>query len=106
MIGAMTERLTLQREVYTPDGIGGQTKTWTTVGTVWAQVMPVRGAEPMIEGRVAATETVKFRMWAREDMTETTRILHRGVPWNVRNVVTASGRNGLIDVVAERGVAM
>lgn len=38
-------QVALQQPNDTPDGIGGQTRTWTTVATVWGRVTPVSGSE-------------------------------------------------------------
>lgn len=105
MIGAMDTRITLQRAVETPDGIGGVTKAWADIKTVWAKIGAVRGSEAVAEGRVAAVETVKFTIWRRDDVGEAARIVCGGVVWNIRNVVTSSERKLSLDIVAERGVA-
>lgn len=105
MIGAMDQRIALQAETATPDGIGGVTKAWATFATIWAKVTPQRGQEAMQEGRMAASETVKFTIYSRADVTELTRIVWGGVNYNVRNVQAGSNRDLTMVVVAERGVA-
>lgn len=44
--GALRHRVTILSSTTTPDGIGGNTRTTTTVGTVWACVSPQKGAGP------------------------------------------------------------
>lgn len=104
-LGAMDERIQLQAETATVDGIGGVTKAWVTFASVWAKVTPQRGQEAMQEGRMAASEAVKFMVYSRNDVTELTRIVWRGVNYNVRNVQSGSHRDLTMVVVAERGVA-
>lgn len=105
MIGAMDQRIHLQAETATADGIGGVTKAWVTFASPYAKVTPQRGQEAMQEGRMAASEAVKFTMHRRNDVTELTRIVWGGVNYNVRNVQAGSGRDLTMVIVAERGVA-
>ena len=105
MIGKMDQRIALQREIATPDGIGGVTKAWSTFATVWARVAPVRGAEAVQEGRMMASELVKFTIYTRADVTELTRLVWNGTAFNVRNIPSDSPRSLHMDMIGERGVA-
>lgn len=42
---ALNRRLELQASVNVADGAGGFAVTWTTLGTLWAEVKPVSGRE-------------------------------------------------------------
>lgn len=41
-IGDMRKRVVIQHKTRTPDGGGGNTVTWSTLATVWANVEPIR----------------------------------------------------------------
>jgi len=43
--GRLRHRIRLKSPIQTPDGMGGITKTWGTVGVYWASIEPLRGRE-------------------------------------------------------------
>ena len=105
MIGELDQRITLQNLTDTPDGIGGVTRAWSDVATVWARVKPQTGREAMAEGRMAATMLTKFTIRTRA-VDETMRIVWGGVQYNIRQIPDSSPRDQFMDILAERGVAM
>lgn len=42
---SLRRRITLESRSVVEDGIGGQSTTWTTVATVWADIQPLSGRE-------------------------------------------------------------
>ena len=106
--GSMDQRITLQRRVATADGAGGETLSWadlTSDPRPWAMVVAKAGRENMQEGRMAATFTVLFTIYNRDDLTETDRILWDGVAYNIRGIRREGGRKLRLVIEAERGVA-
>ena len=79
-IGKMDQSVTLQSRSVVADAMGQDTITWTTVATVWAEVVPVRGAEFFAAAQTQASQTLKFRIWFREDVDATWRLI-----WQSRN---------------------
>lgn len=57
IIGRMTERLTLQEPVKTPDGRGGYTTVWTTRKTVWAEPRKPTFNTSIVAGAVSSDMT-------------------------------------------------
>lgn len=59
----LNRKLELQDPVRSPDGAGGWSISWTTLGHVWAQIAPGRGRELSIAtldiARVPLTITVR-----------------------------------------------
>lgn len=104
-IGKLDQRITLQAQTATPDGIGGVTQGWVTIGTVWARAGAVRASEAMAEGRMNAEAQVRFTIRARGDLTERHRIIWRGVAYNIRGIPLPQTRALYMDVIADRGVA-
>lgn len=108
MIGAMDQKITLQRIVQTPDGAGGQTDAWVNYSVnpqVWAQVVARSGREAITEGRVVASYVVTFKIWNRSDVGDRDRILWNGVSYNIRGIRHESGSALVLSIDAERGVA-
>lgn len=106
-IGAMDQRVTLQRIVRTADGAGGIVEAWedfTDRPTVWANVIAKAGSESMIEGRMTATFTVLFTIHNRRDIEPRDRIIWQGVAYNIRGIRDMGGRELRLVIEAERGV--
>lgn len=59
----LNRKLALQTAVRTPDGAGGWTVTWSTLGDLWAEVRPGRGRSLTVAtldvARVPLTITVR-----------------------------------------------
>lgn len=107
-IGAMDQRITLQRFTAAQDGYGGQLQTWVDYPTnpcVWANVIAKSGRESMTEDRMAATFVVLFTIWNRRDIDPRDRILWQGVAYNIRGIRDEGARAQRITIEAERGVA-
>lgn len=81
----MRQRITLQGPVWTPDGAGGRVRSFADLpnGTVWAEVTPRFGGEMLDSGRVNAEVKATFRVYTRNDVNETCRILWQGEAWNI-----------------------
>ena len=52
-------RVLIESQSLVDDGFGGQTNTWTTVGTYWAWVQPFNGNERYIQEHLQSTVTHK-----------------------------------------------
>lgn len=108
MIGAMDQRITLQRFSEAADGIGGVERAWANLSvtpSVWAAVKAKAGREAMEEGRVNASYVVLFTIYNRDDLSELDRILWNGEAYNIRNLRREGGRKLRLVIEAERGVA-
>ena len=104
--GALDERITIKQESETPDGGGGATVALVDVGTVWAQVEPVRGQERVIADQERGVTT--YRITVRNDgdgaaITEAMTIVWRSTTLNVTGAPNA-GRAMYRTVEAQSGV--
>lgn len=59
----LNRALELQEAVHGPDGAGGFSVAWVTLGTLWAEVMPGTGRDPAGEEVVLAS--VPYRITVR-----------------------------------------
>jgi SPP1 family predicted phage head-tail adaptor len=75
-LGQMRHRLTLEEPgPVVPDGQGGSTPTWTTVGTYWARVRPLSGRELFNARQTKATTTHEITMRAQVPVGPNSRLL-------------------------------
>lgn len=59
----LNRSLVLEAPTQTPDNAGGFALTWTTVGTLWGEVMPGSGRDPA--GVEITLATVPYRITVR-----------------------------------------
>ncbi|ADO42300.1 head-tail adaptor protein [Ketogulonicigenium vulgare] len=60
----MNRALILQAPTRTPDGAGGYTQGWQTLGTLWAAVTPATGREAAALGAALARVPVRITLRA------------------------------------------
>jgi SPP1 family predicted phage head-tail adaptor len=74
-IGRMRQRVTLQSLTETPDSYGQRIQTWTTVGTYWAYLKAISGAEMVNGQQIKANVTHFVQMRYVGSVTPSMRIL-------------------------------
>lgn len=104
--GKLDERVEVVAIVQTPDDYGGYTNADNSLGTVWAQVEPVRGQERVIADQ--AKGVAGYRVTARNagafaQATTAHVLVWRGQRMNVRWAPEA-GRAPTRMIEAETGV--
>lgn len=72
--GRFTERLTVQSATETADSQGGASVAWTTVDSVWAELVPLRAAEWMQAQAMGSIASYRFRTRVRTDVTPSMRV--------------------------------
>lgn len=103
--GRLDQRITIERETLTDDGIGGKVSAWSTLAAVWAGVKPMSGREAIDRGGVVAVSKVRFTIRNSIDVVETDRIVWGGKLYNIREILLSGHRPLYLEVVAERGVS-
>jgi SPP1 family predicted phage head-tail adaptor len=103
--GKLNCPITIERFTSVSDMMGGQTDTWATWKSVWAQVTPKAGRESLDEGRANATFVVVFTIYRLPGLIDADRIVWQGVPYNIRGILDTGETDLQMKVEAERGVA-
>ena len=96
--GQLDRRITLQRQSETDDGLATVAGDWTDIATVWAQLMPVLGAEKFAAQEVGGTARRKFkirRSSAVADLNSKDRVVYSGATHDIWDV-SEMGRDFLI----------
>jgi SPP1 family predicted phage head-tail adaptor len=103
MIGALTERVTIEQRVRTPDTGGGAAQSWTAVATVWAKVTArPRGEELESDGRRALT-VFELTIRRRTDVTAAMRAVWRGQALYFRGIVDEGAHQPYLRILADDG---
>lgn len=95
--GKLRHRLRIESETEARDAVGGVTRSWSTVATVWGEVRSPRGAEEL---RVHTVQEVGVRVIEiryRSDVTTHHRLVHveagaDAAIYNVKSAVDPDGR--------------
>lgn len=105
--GQLTERIRIETPQRVADGYGGETETWTTTATVWAEVKAVRGREPEEAGKPEMSVTYLITIRRRSDLTAADRIVwttNGNTELNLREIRDQGPRHEWLTLVAESGV--
>jgi len=71
--GELDQRINIEEEVATPDGMGGTTTAWQLVAAVWAKVRPLTGTERTAAAQVESPAKYAVIMRNR-DISENQRL--------------------------------
>lgn len=104
-VGELDQRITIERKQLTPDGMGGNSLAWVSIGSVWAHVRPKSGRETVGFERLNGETTYIFIVRNSIDVKYSDRIVWDGVEFNVDNIPKPKGRALYMEVEATSGVA-
>lgn len=103
--GRLNQRIQIQSKSETPDTDygGGKNASWTTVATIWAEVIPYgHGIEQFIGGATRSENSLTFRIRYRSDITASMRIVFQGRNYAIRgSYEPPEYRSTLLDIFAE-----
>lgn len=71
----LNRRVTLQEPVYTDNSRGGRATSWSTIGELWAELIPLRGNTALEQLVNTDTQTWKVTVRWREGLTGEHRFL-------------------------------
>lgn len=103
--GELDQLITIEEQVNTPDGYGGNTVAWTSKGNIFALVRPLSGREMTEFDRVNAEARYLFVVRYPADIIDSDRIIWEGEEYNIRVRKMPKGRDLYMQIEAERGVA-
>lgn len=98
----LRERVSIQSRTLTSDGLGGNTESWTTFATVFAQVMAVSGSarEQVIAAQREARTAYRIIMRNRSDITTQMRLEWQGRTLYIHGVIPSLST---IEIIAFEG---
>ncbi len=99
----LKELVTLQHSTRTEDGLGGFSTNWTTLATVWAEVIPAK--TPREDSRQQLTVRGRYRVLIRyrDDVTADTRILYRERILTIDSITTDPEEQRALVIEAHEG---
>ncbi len=101
----MRERVSIEAEINSDDGMGGSVHDHEVVAEVWAKVMPAKGGEKLFAGQVQDSLTYLVTIRYRDDVTAANRLVWQDKPLNIRAVVNNDMHNRYLTLECVEGVA-
>lgn len=96
----LRQKLTLQREVQTPDTAGGYTRSWENIADVWVEIMPISSRERLIAMQRESEVTHRLRLRARVGVDASQRLSGDGRVFYIRSV-SLIDKNAILELLAE-----
>lgn len=103
-VGRMKFRVEIQSRTGVADGMGGQTVSWTTTATVWADIQPLSMIERTQADRLLGDATHKLIIRNRALAPTTQRILYGSRQFNIVSIVNPDLANSHLVVLVREEV--
>ena len=98
----MDRRIVLQRRTVAQDAYGEEIETWSTLDTVWAQRVELKGAEQWQAKQVIATIEAKYRIHWRAGLTPVDRMTEDGRVYEIYSAIEMGRREAIELIVGAR----
>ncbi len=97
--GQLDRRITIKKFSETTDSFGQQVKSFSTLASVWANVVEKVGREGEDGDMIAATKKVEFIIRYRTDVDEEMRILYNNNTYKIQAIQSADARKAFLKIV-------
>lgn len=103
--GALRHPITVQTLTATPDDMGGETRSWGTHVTSWAEIVPAGAKERWFGDQIEANISHRVTMRFQSGITPKMRVLFESRVFQIRGVVNRDERSIYLDLMCEEGPA-
>jgi|TARA_R100000734_G_C3275367_1_gene70294 SPP1 family predicted phage head-tail adaptor len=104
-IGKFRHFITLQGQGTTRDSGGGISSGFSTIASVYANVVPKSGKEVYKRGKLVGSVTHEITIRYRTDITNASRISFNNKLFNIRSIINIDERGRYLKLMCEEGVA-
>lgn len=104
-IGQRRHYVDFQQPSLTPDGAGGNAKTWSTFASAWGYMQPISGIEDLQGHRLQARVTHEFVTPYLSTVKASHRVLYNGRAMQIREILNLDERGANMKLRLEEGVA-
>ncbi len=106
MIGSMRNKIVIQTLGGATDSGGGQATSYSTLATVWAEVINNSGQENMFGDQVRTTDSYTFTIRYLSSVTTKHRISYNSLTFNIQSIRSLfEGKEKYQIIQATEGVA-
>lgn len=100
----LNRKIEIQRLTVIANDAGGFSESWTTLASPWAKIKNASGTELIHADQLGAVAFSDFTIRYRSDLTETMRIVYRGINFQIRHINNIEEADIWLIIKAERGV--
>lgn len=97
--GQLDRRITIQTFSETTDTFGQQVKTYSTLASVWANVVERSGKEGEEGDMLASTKRVEFIIRYRTDVNAEMRVSYNSNIYKIQSILNADARKAYLKLV-------
>ena len=101
--GRLRDRVEIRRATLTRVRGGGDEATWSSLATVWAEVIGINGRESMLAQAMQGVSAYKITIRYREDIDDADQLVHRSRELNIRSISDPDGRREQLLILADTG---
>lgn len=98
--GRLRQRITIRRDVRSPNGKGGFTTAWQDVGTVWAEVIGRTGREATIGEAIQGISVYQITIRYRDDILADDQIRYGSIDLNITSADDPDGGRESLLIIA------
>lgn len=105
----LRKRADFREEVNTPDGGGGNTRSWVSRFVVWARLKPNTAREQLRTGRLEASAdyVLTVRQSSNtETVDESWSVLINSKEYNIKSIINPDERGRFLEMIVTRGAAV
>lgn len=100
----LKHQLVLEQEAFTTDDLGGFTREWEEVATLWSEIVPIGGKEYAYASQLTTSSRFRITLRYRGDITPRMRLRDdaTGRIYNIRSVINIEEKKQLMEILAEQ----
>lgn len=103
--GKLRESVIIQAPAHTDDESAGQIDAWSTIATVFAEVLPTGGSKALEGGMIVmGVQSWRVRIRHRNDVDVTHRFLWKGKPMAIASIEDPTGQRAELLAFCQTGV--
>ena len=103
--GKLRESIAIQAAAHTADESAGQNDAWSTIATVFAEVLPTGGSKALEGGMVVmGVQSWRVRLRYREGLGVTHRFVWKGQPMAIMSIADPTGQRSELLAFCQTGV--
>lgn len=103
--GRLRTRVDIQQTIRTPDRAGGFTQNWSTLTTVWAEILPLSGKEVFEQMKSQSNISHKVTIRYRAGVTGVMRLKVGGTLYLIRAILNPRNMNESLELYCEEKAA-